>query len=221
MVTISKKVKVVILDFVKTLVEEKLNWNKLREINCQIFKKYGIDVEPQSLRPIIEQTASQLKYLEQLNYSNKQILQLEKLLLHAQEKFEKKFIKLFSPFEDTGTFLNYVSENNLKIGILTNNFSTTVMEVFSSNNIPFQGHIIGRGDVKEPKPNLEGISKLLKILGAKPSETILIGDSDFDIDVARQTGIYAIYLKRFKNMRLSYAKANKEINTLSEISITP
>lgn len=219
MVKISKKYKFVILDFVKTLVEEQLNWDKLREENSRIFKKYGIDIEPQSLRPIIEQTASQLKYLEQLNYSDKQILQLEKLLLHAQEKFEKKFIKLFSPFEDTGTFLNYVSENNLKIGILTNNFSTTVMEVFSSNNIPFQGHIIGRGDVKQPKPNIEGIVKLLKSFNADPSESIVIGDSDFDIDVAKQSNIRAIFLKRSYESKLRYTVPDDVINSLSEITI--
>lgn len=215
MVKLSKKIKFVILDFVKTLVEEKLDWDKLREINCQVFKKYGIDIEPQSLRPIIEQTAAQIRFLKHLHIADKKISKIEKEIIAAQKKFEEDSIELFSLYPDSKTFISYANKNNLKIGILTNNLSQTVKRVFLDSNVPFYGKIIGREDVKEPKPDPEGIRKLLKILGAKLSETVLIGDSDFDIDVAKQTGIYAIYLKRFKKWKLSYANADQEINTLS------
>lgn len=219
MVKISKKIKFVILDFVKTLVEEKLDWDKLREINCQVFKKYGIDIEPQSLRPIIEQTAAQIRFLRHLHIGDEKISKIEKEIIAAQKKFEEDSIELFSLYPDSTTFISFAQKSNLKIGILTNNLSQTVKKVFLNSNAPFYGKIIGREDVKEPKPDSEGIIKLLKILGAKPSETILIGDSDFDIDVAKQISIYAIYIKRFKKWKLSYAKADQEINNLSEIVI--
>ena len=113
MVKIDKKYKVVILDVVKTLVKEQLEWDKLREINAKIFKKHRITVQPQNLRPVIEQTASQLNYLKNLNFSSKKILQIEEDLLKAQEKFEKDSIKLFSLYEDTIPFLNYVNDHQL------------------------------------------------------------------------------------------------------------
>lgn len=218
MVKIGKKYKFVILDFVKTLVKEQLNWDKLREENSKIFKEYGIDVEPQSLRPIIEQTASQVRFLQHLNIDSKTILKIEKKLLDAQQKFEEESIELFSLYPDSILFLNYANRNNLKVGILTNNLSKTVKQVFLKFKVPFYGKIIGREDVREPKPNTEGISKLLKHLNANPSESIVIGDSDFDIDVAKQIRIYAIFLKRSANIKLSYAKADQEINTLSELT---
>ena len=107
---------------------------------------------------------------------------------------------------------------NRKIGILTNNSSQTVKQVFSKFKFQFNGEITGREDVRQPKPNPEGIIKLLKKLNTKPNESILIGDSDFDIDAAKQIGIYAIFLKRSDNFRLRYAKPDLEINSLSEIS---
>lgn len=219
MVKISKKYKFVILDFVKTLAKEQLSWDKLREENSKIFKKYEINIEPQSLRPIIEQTASQIRFLRHLNIANKKIFKIEKELIYAQQKFEEESIELFSLYPDSIPFLNYANRNNLKVGILTNNLSLTVKRVFLKFKVPFYGKIIGREDVKDPKPNPEGISKLLKSLNANPSESIVIGDSDFDIDVAKQISIYAIFLKRNDDIKLRYAKADQEINTLSEIVI--
>lgn len=218
MVKIGKKYKFVILDFVKTLVAEHLDWDKLREINSRIFKKYGIDVDPQTLRPIIEQTASQIRFLKHLKYAPKKILKIEKELIGAQRKFEEESIELFSLYPDSISFINYANSHNLKVGILTNNSSFTVKRVFTMFNVPFYGKIIGREDVREPKPNPEGIEKLLKSLQAKPAKTIVIGDSDFDIDAAKQTNIYAIFLRRFKNFKLNYAKADQEIKTLSELA---
>lgn len=218
MVKIGKNYKVIILDFVKTLVRENLIWDKLREINSRIFKKYGIDVEPQSLRPIIEQTASQIRFLTHLKYIPKKILQIEKELIYAQQTFEEESIELFSFYPDSIPFLNYADRMNRKIGILTNNSSQTVKQVFSKFKFQFNGEITGREDVRQPKPNSEGIIKLLKKLNAKPGESIVIGDSDFDIDAAKQIGIFAVFINRLAESKLSYAKADLEINSLSEIS---
>lgn len=218
MVKIGKKYKFVILDFVKTLVAEKLNWDKLRETNSRIFKKYGIEVDPQTLRPIIEQTASQIRFLKTLKYAPNKILKIERELVGAQRKFEEESIELFSLYPDSIPFIKYANRHNLNIGVLTNNSSFTVKLVFAKLKVPFYGKIIGREDVRKPKPDPEGVEKLLKSLQAKPAETIVIGDSDFDIDAAKQINIYAIFLKRFENFKLNYAKADREIKSLSELA---
>lgn len=219
MVKINKKYKVVILDFVKTLVSEQLEWDKLRETNAKIFKKNGITIHPQYFRPIIEQTASQLSYLKHLHFSDEKILRIEKALLRAQAKFEYDSIELFSLYEDTIPFLNYANERSLRVGILTNNFSSTVIKVFSDLKVPFKGHIIGREHVKHPKPNSEGIIKLLKQLNADPDNSFVVGDSDFDIDTAKQINSLGIFLKRTNGYKLNYTKPDYVINSLSEIII--
>lgn len=220
MLKISKKYKVVILDFVKTLVKERLEWDKLREANAKIFKKYGINIQPQHLRPVIEQTASQLYYLKHLKFSNKKILQIERELLKAHEKFEEDSIGLFSLYTDTIPFLNYATKHNLRIGILTNNFSSTVSKVLSRLKVPFKGPIIGREHVRLPKPNPEGIVKLSKLLNINADNCFVIGDSDFDIDAAKQINSLSIFIKRTDDFKLSYMKPDHTINSLSEIIIS-
>ncbi len=219
MVKLEKKINVVILDFVKTLVEEKLPWDQLREETSKIFRNYAINLQPNHLRPIIEQTASQLQFLANLKYSSETILKIEGEILAAQQVFEKKYLKLFNPFEDTLPFIKKANMHNLKVGILTNNFSSTVTQVFLRYKIPFHGQIVGRGDIKYPKPNSEGLIKLLSKLNANPKEAVVIGDSDFDIDVAKQINTHAIFIKRNAEFRLSYAKPDQTINSLSDITM--
>ncbi len=220
MLKLNKKYNVVILDFVKTLVREKLEWNKLRENNAKIFKKYGINIQPQHLRPVIEQTASQLYYLKHLKFSNKKILQIEKELLKAHKKFEEDSIGLFSLYEDTIPFLNYATKHNLKIGILTNNFSSTVSKVLAKLKVPFKGPVIGREHVKLPKPNPEGIIKLSKLLNVTADNCFVVGDSDFDIDAAKQINSLSIFIKRTDDLKLRYMKPDYIITSLSEIIIS-
>jgi phosphoglycolate phosphatase-like HAD superfamily hydrolase len=44
-------------------------------------------------------------------------------------------------------------------------------------------------DVKETKPNPEGLNKALKELNVKPSEAIMVGDLDVDIEAAKKAGV--------------------------------
>lgn len=50
-------------------------------------------------------------------------------------------------------------------------------------------YIIGMDDVKEGKPNPEGILKILKKLGVKPEETIYVGDNLADLNAAKNANV--------------------------------
>ena len=217
MIKLQKKFKVVILDFTKTLVMFDANWGQLRKINAEIFAKTGIKIDYQSLRPVIEQTASQLAYLKNLNYSQEKILQIEKELIKAQEQFEENSIDSISLYSDAQTFLKSAAQNNLQMAILTNNLSSTAKKAFSKLNTDFNGLIIGRENVKYPKPNPEGILKLLNQLKVSAGNCIFVGDSDFDIDVAKNVGCFSIFIKRSPEMKLSYTKADFIITSLEEL----
>lgn len=220
MVKLPKKYRVIILDFVNTLVNFDSNWDPLREINAQIFKNFGVEVNPQHLRPIIEQTANQLNYLKKLNFSDKTLAQIRKELIAAQHKFEQDSIKSISVFADVKVFIKYAIDNDLRTAVLTSNISKTVKKVFSENMIEFTGFIIGREHVNYPKPSPEGILKLLNKLKVKSKSCVLIGDSDFDIDAAKSVGCLAIFIKRNAKTKLSYTKADFVINSFDELTFS-
>lgn len=219
MVKIPKKIKTVICDFDQTLIKFNVDWDPLRQTSAKIFKKYGFEVDYKKLRPIFEKTAKQLKFLENSNTQGEIRSQILKDLLVAQESFELKSINSTTVFPDTKAFLKYISDQNLQTGLLTSNLSYIAKKVFSRFQISFKGPIVGREEVKYPKPDLEGITKLFKKLNVSGSSCMLIGDGDSDMEVAHKVGAVAVFLKRSENQYLSYSKPDLTINSLSEINL--
>lgn len=217
MVKINNRYKAVILDFEKTLVSLNINWGPLRKTYGDIFKKYGFEIDYQALRPIFESTGRELKKISQLHPNNQLISQILKDLLEAQKEFEDKFIGSVTLFPDSKPFLDNIASRGLHAAILTNNLLSTVKKVFSKFKISFEGVIIGREDVRYPKPDQQGIKKILKKLKVKGSDCIFIGDTDFDMEVAKKIGALAIFLKRSQEQKLTYTKPDYVISSLSEI----
>lgn len=217
MVKIPAKTKAVICDFDQTLIKFNTDWDSLRQTCAKILKKYGFEVDYKKLRPLFEQTAKKLKSLENLNVQSQIVSQISKDLLVAQEKFELEVINSITIFPDTKEFLKNLSDQNLQIGLLTSNLSSVVLRVFSRFQISFNGPIVGREEVKYPKPDLEGITKLLKKLNLAGNECVLVGDADTDMEVANKVGAIAVFIKRKESQYLSHSKPDFTINSLSEL----
>lgn len=219
MVKNSRKVKAVICDFDQTLIKFNVDWDPLRKTSAGIFKKYGFEVDYKKLRPLFEKTAKELKSLENSNIQSQIISEIAKELLIAQEKFELKAINSTTIFPDTKEFLKNLSDQNLQMGLLTSNLSYVALRVFSRFKIPFKNSIVGREEVKYPKPDLEGITKLLKKLNLAGNTCLLVGDADSDMEVAQKIGARAVFIKRSKSQYLRYSKPDLTVNSLLEINL--
>ncbi len=213
----TKKYKAIICDFDQTLIKFNVNWDLLRQEFVEIFKKYGFEVNHISLHPLFEKVADKLKLLEDSGNSDKTIKAILNDIVRAQETFESNSLNSIILYPDTKRFLKNVSDKSLKLGLLTSNTSLAANKIFSKFKISFNGSIVGREEVKYPKPNLEGIKKLLKKLKVSGDSCILIGDADSDVEVANKIGALSVFLKRDKNQYLSHTKPNLIINSLSEI----
>jgi phosphoglycolate phosphatase len=53
-------------------------------------------------------------------------------------------------------------------------------------------HIYGGDSFKTKKPDPEGLRSLMEEVGARPEETVMIGDSTVDVQVARNAGVWSI-----------------------------
>lgn len=219
MIKIPTKIKALICDFDQTLIKFNVDWDPLRQTSAKIFKKYGFEVDYKKLRPLFEQTAEELKSLENSNIQGEIISQIAKDLLAAQEEFELRAIHSTTIFPDTKEFLKNLSGHNLQIGLLTSNLSSVALRVFSRFKISFKHSILGREEVKYPKPDVEGITKLLKKLNLAGKECVLVGDADADMEVAKKVGAIAVFIKRSESQYLNYSKPDFTINSLSEINL--
>jgi phosphoglycolate phosphatase len=53
-------------------------------------------------------------------------------------------------------------------------------------------HIYGGNSFKTKKPDPEGLHSLMREVGARPEETVMIGDSQVDVETARNAGTWCI-----------------------------
>ncbi|MGA2349454.1 MAG: HAD-IA family hydrolase [Terracidiphilus sp.] len=53
-------------------------------------------------------------------------------------------------------------------------------------------HIYGGDSFKTKKPNPEGLRSLMTEVGARPKETVMVGDSKVDVETARNAGVWSL-----------------------------
>ena len=83
----------------------------------------------------------------------------------------------------------------LKIGLCTINSEKSVDRILKRLGIASLFEVtISRNQVKHVKPDPEHLQAALKVLGASPEETVVIGDSHVDMQSAKGVGVVAVGL---------------------------
>lgn len=97
-----------------------------------------------------------------------------------------------APYEGIIDVLKELHEKGLKIGVVSNKFDSAVKELCEKY---FQGLIdiaIGQSDEVAKKPAPDGVLKAMEILDAKKEFTIYVGDSDVDVQTAKNANLPCI-----------------------------
>ena len=79
------------------------------------------------------------------------------------------------------------------MAVLTNQPVRPAQAICDALNLaPFFLHVYGGNSFSTKKPNPEGLVALMTEAGAKPEETVMIGDSEVDVATARNAGTWSI-----------------------------
>jgi phosphoglycolate phosphatase len=79
------------------------------------------------------------------------------------------------------------------MAVLTNKPVRPAQAICKALNLaPFFLHIYGGNSFKTKKPDPEGIVSLMNEAGARPEETVMIGDSQVDVETAQNAGTWSI-----------------------------
>lgn len=207
-------VKGILLDFENTLIKFETDWEMLRKDLSAIFLDYGIEIY---MRPLHAKLVKGLQLMKKKGYTRSEIELAHSKLFKAIDKFEEQASKNCVVFDDAKWFLEFLSSKKISAAILTNNMFATVKRVFNKSGIDFKGMVIGRDEVKMPKPGLEGARKFINKFRLNPADCLVIGDSDYDMEIARSLGCFFIFLKRFPETVLNYTKPDLTITSLRQL----
>lgn len=101
-----------------------------------------------------------------------------------------EMVALFPGVLDT---VRRLHEAGRKIGIVTNKSRDSTVRTLDMFGLsPYVRSVVTSEDVARPKPDPEPIVKAMRELGARPEETVMVGDSPYDLLAAKAAGVTAV-----------------------------
>ena len=115
-------------------------------------------------------------------------------LAHAVEVFRKKYYSIYKDMTPIkpgmDKVLRYLADTGVKLTVATNKHAPYARELIEHLGIDhFFEAVIGVGDVTNPKPAPDMVDAAIKRMGTTKRDTIFVGDSQVDIETARNSRI--------------------------------
>ncbi len=182
--TRSEPIKAVLFDLDGTLIDT-------NELIIQSFQYALRELRPSLSRAeIIPQMGKTL--VEQLNVLSGQS-DVSELIKQYREYNVAHHHQLVRIFPGVTEVLSSLRQHGLRVGVVT-----TKMRASAMRSLTFFGLqnwvevLVTVEDVENPKPHPEPIQKAISLLNCTPQQTLMVGDSQFDLVAAQQAGVGAI-----------------------------
>ena len=132
------------------------------------------------------------KLIERAIPNGEQNPDFEKCLNTFKEHYSKTMYQKTVAYDGIEDMLTELKKRGVKTGVVSNKFDTAVKELCKNY---FDGLIIvaiGESPDVRKKPAPDSVLKAMKILGAKPENTLYVGDSDVDIQTAKNSNLKSV-----------------------------
>ena len=143
----------------------------------------------------------------------------EAALLHSRlGELERDFARRAVALPGAGAVLAALIARDAHIGILTRNSRANALETLAVCNLAEYfdpACVLGR-DEAAPKPDPEGINKLLTAWNTEPNTAVMVGDFRYDLEAGRRAGTTAIYYDN-EDKNLWTAEADLRVRNHGEL----
>lgn len=107
--------------------------------------------------------------------------------------FEKNFDAYIKPIEGIDRLLEFLKANEIKVGLFTGRGMRLAKIILEKLKIiQYFDEVLTGDSTTNPKPDPEGILKVLAKLDVKASESIYVGDFDVDIRASKEAGTLSV-----------------------------
>lgn len=175
---IQNLVKAIILDFDGTLVDLQVDWIRLKD---HLGKKFDRD-------------------FTKLHENLKKLTEKEKL--DAMQIIKEYEILNFSKWKTNNNLINWIKDNsnNYFFFILSNNSKTTIKKFLDKTGMnEFITEIVSINDIKNSKPDDEGLKKILRGNDLEAKDVLLIGDGINDKIIAKNNNAKYLIINSFSS----------------------
>jgi phosphoglycolate phosphatase len=107
-----------------------------------------------------------------------------------REHFDRIHLEGIELFPGAGWIVRSLHARGLRLGVLTNKLGAHSRNICRHAGLePYLQMVLGAGDTPYRKPQREFSEMALGRLGTQARETVLVGDSPYDIEAARHVGM--------------------------------
>lgn len=189
-------IKAVIFDLDGTLIDFNIDYKRIRAEARTFLTSQGI---PSCLFSRNESVFEMLKkteiYMRNNGASDEKIEVLRRKVFETAEKSELEAARTTQLLPGVAETLKILKKMNVKMGISTINSRKSASYVLERFHIAhFFDAVATRDDVPEVKPNPLHVETVLKTLGVKPFEALMVGDWSGDMKTAKEIGLIAVGL---------------------------
>lgn len=183
-------IKTVIFDLDGTLLD---TLNDLKDSTNHALEKYGHPAR--SLEEIRGFVGSGVKRLIELAIPNGlENPDFENCLDDFKVHYKKNMYNTTAPYDGITEMLDELKKRGIQIGVVSNKFDAAVKELcekyFSDKIAIAIGEALEKGIHKKPAP--DSVFEAIKILGTKTENTVYVGDSQVDVQTAKNANIPCI-----------------------------
>jgi len=187
-------VKAVVFDLDGTIVDFNLDYKSAR---AEVIQFLGYQGFPQSIFSLSESVFEMLKkleiYIQNHRISDKNYSKLRRDVLAILERYEMQGAASTQLVPGIFETLQALEKMKLKLGIFTVNSRKSTEHILSTFRLkPFFKAVVTRDSVPTVKPNPIHLETALKSLKAKPEETLVVGDSVWDMKAAKELRVFAV-----------------------------
>jgi phosphoglycolate phosphatase len=193
---ISISIKAVIFDLDGTIASFNLDYKALRGEVRSYLLRAGVPASVLSVNEnIFDMLTKTAIYMKNTGKSAATMDEIRNAAWDIAEKYELEAARSTGLVPGADETLKALKQMNLKIGLFTLNSDRAanyILQRFKLAN--FFGVTVPRNKVNYVKPNPDHLEMALKILGVAAEETLVVGDSNVDMESAKELKAIAVGL---------------------------
>ncbi len=192
----SLHVKAVVFDLDGTLAAFNLDYRTVRKLVKAYLVERSVPVELLSLDDsVFEMLRKVEEWAKKSGKSEEFIDELRCRALDTTESYELEAASKTNLLPGVVETLTTLRSAGLRIGLCTINSEKSVDRILERFHIASLFDVtVTRNQVRHVKPDPEHLQTALQILGAKPEETLIVGDSRVDVQSAKALNAVAVGL---------------------------
>jgi HAD superfamily hydrolase (TIGR01509 family) len=178
-----------LLDFDQTLVDLPVDWEALRGEIAGIFRAHGIET---NMRPFLASMRQSFADLEARGYSAGERAAIRRAINRLLTTYELAAALKARAMPGARELIETLRSRSMKVIIQSSNSIHAIEQSLARLAFPKIDAIIGRESARRPKPDPQGVRRVLRRLGLRGDQCIVVGDGDFDVELGRAIGAVTI-----------------------------